>query len=469
MLRYLLIRLVWLIPTLLVVSLIAFFISYSSPIDPVQSACGLRSAARDLNQYDRCKARIIQEFHLAKPAFYFSVTSWAFDRELLQITEIKERAGAERLLFEWGDWQRVKSWRQASRIFQTQSAQFSRDSLSSSSLVKYLEAHNQSQTLLQKPSPKVITATLALLKEMYAAPGLESLQQDLAGLTKQWETLSQSPPRWRSYLPRFQGYGWDNQYHHWISGLLTELDFGKRIQREASISQDIGRLFWITASLTLGSTFLIFLIGIPLGMLAATRRDTWMDRGLAVLLFAFRAVPEFWLGTILLMLFANADIPALHWFKSSVNISHPNPIDNLLKYVLPLIAYTYGSLAVVSRTVRVSLLDTLQEDFIRTARVKGLSEKRVLYRHALRNALLPMITLLGGLLPALLGGAIVLETVFDIPGMGNEIFGAMLANDRPFLLAIFSLIGFLTVLGYLVTDLLYAWLDPRIRLGGTRS
>ncbi|MEL6843279.1 MAG: ABC transporter permease, partial [Bacteroidota bacterium] len=116
-------------------------------------------------------------------------------------------------------------------------------------------------------------------------------------------------------------------------------------------------------------------------------------------------------------------------------------------------------------TVRSNMLEQLNSDYVRTARAKGLSYKRVVYRHALRNALIPLISIFSGLLPAMVGGALILETVFGIPGMGRELFVAIKANDAPLLLAMFSLLGFLTMLGYLLTDFIYQWADPRIRLG----
>lgn len=472
MLRYLLIRLTWMIPTMGAVSLLAFFISHRSPIDPIATACDDPLGVSDFRRYTRCREAAIREYHLDKPAFYVSLTDWADPGDLYLIVQPQERQAAERMLFELGDWERVEQWRVAVADFQQRNDTFRPDTsgLPEATKIQILtqlrEAQYRVPDLSRKGKPASLQITLDILAGMYGSTqALQPLAAARDQLDKLLVELQAAPSRWRCYLPWLHWQGFDNQYHIWLTGVLTRLDFGKRIEKGAEISREIGNLFWTTAMMALLSTIFVFVIGIPLGMWAAIKRDTWIDRALAVVLFSFRALPEFWLATVLLMIFANPDIAWLNWFKSSVNVSHPNPVDNVLKYVLPLVAYTYGSLAIVSRTVRVSLLDTFHEDYIQTARAKGLSERVVLFKHALRNALLPMVTLLGGLLPALLSGAVVLETVFEIPGMGREIFSAMTQNDMPFLLAIFTLMGFLTMLGYLIADLLYAWLDPRIRFG----
>jgi peptide/nickel transport system permease protein len=469
MTSYLLKRLVLMIPTMLVVSLLAFFISHGSPIDPIgDQECGNPFNVENFAIYQACREQKIRDYHLDKPAFYFQLTSWANPGDLHLRVEPSKRAALERLLHQNGNWELVRKWELAVQHFISLQARFVPDTQLVSPLqINSVKAiHGRAfNTLRNLPHQGRLESIKGVLRELgigyqehLAFGELEKERQNLLSLVEELEGNTQ---RWKNYLPRFYWYGLDNQYHIWLSGVLRRGDFGKRIFRNREISAEIGELFGQTAVMALLGTFCIFLIGIPWGILTARKRDGAGDRISAVVLFAFRALPEFWLGTVLLMLLANPDF--LNIFPSSFNLSYPNPLDNVLKYVLPLVAYSYGSLALVSRTVRTSMLETLNEDYVRTARVKGLSEKTVLYRHALRNALLPMITLSASLFPALLSGAVILETVFEIPGMGREIFAAMNMNDMPFLLAIFTLMGFLTMMGYLVADLLYAWLDPRIR------
>jgi peptide/nickel transport system permease protein len=172
----------------------------------------------------------------------------------------------------------------------------------------------------------------------------------------------------------------------------------------------------------------------------------------------------------LLITFANPDV--LHWFPASgvkpasaypINTSFFEKVKLSLPYlVLPTIAYTYSSLAFLSRLTRGSMLEILQQDYIRTARAKGLSERVVVYKHAFRNALLPIITVFANILPAALGGSVILESIFSIPGMGRETFNAIQNQDYPMIVGVFTLTGVLTLIGYLLSDLLYVAVDPRI-------
>jgi peptide/nickel transport system permease protein len=209
-----------------------------------------------------------------------------------------------------------------------------------------------------------------------------------------------------------------------------------------------------------------------LGIYAAYKKDQKFDRISSVLVFMLYSLPGYFVGTILLYWFANPD--NFVWFPiggvkdASIyqenwsvfqKISHQAPY-----FVLPLITYTYSSFAFISRMIRGSMVEVLQQDYIRTARAKGLSEKRVILVHALRNSLLPIITMIADIFPAALGGSVILETIFSIPGLGLEIYTAVISTDIPMIVAVFTLTGLLTVVGYLVSDILYAIVDPRITI-----
>ena len=142
-------------------------------------------------------------------------------------------------------------------------------------------------------------------------------------------------------------------------------------------------------------------------------------------------------------------------------LAHQSPY-----FVLTIITYTYSSFAFISRIMKVSVLEVLGMDYIKTARAKGLTEYQVITRHALKNSLLPIVTLFADIFPAALGGSVILETIFSIPGMGFEIYNAVVATDIPMIVAVFTLTGVLTVIGYLFSDFLYAIVDPRIRYNG---
>ncbi|MGB1319029.1 MAG: ABC transporter permease, partial [Flavobacteriales bacterium] len=209
---------------------------------------------------------------------------------------------------------------------------------------------------------------------------------------------------------------------------------------------------------------------IPLGIKAAVKKDSRFDRITTVILFILYSVPSFWLATLLLMTFANPDV--LHWFPASGVepvrgfAADASFLDRWIArapyLVLSLISYTYSSFAFLSRTMRVSMLEIVNQDYIRTARAKGLSEGKVIYKHALRNALLPIITVFANIFPVAIGGSVILEVIFTIPGMGGEVFNAIVNQNYPMIITVLTITGVLTLVGYLISDILYAVVDPRI-------
>ncbi len=213
-------------------------------------------------------------------------------------------------------------------------------------------------------------------------------------------------------------------------------------------------------------------MSVPLGIYSAYKKDSPQDRTASVVLFILYSLPSFFVGTLLLFWFSNPD--NLYWFPES-GIQNPITWDENWKWyelqalkhrmpylVLPLITYTYGSFAFLSRIMRIGMIEVVGQDYIRTARAKGLSEKVVILKHALRNSLLPIITVFAAVFPVSVGGSIIIEYIFTIPGMGLEIFNAIQNQDYPMIITFFTLAGFLTMVGYLVSDILYAVVDPRI-------
>ena len=221
---------------------------------------------------------------------------------------------------------------------------------------------------------------------------------------------------------------------------------------------------------TLLSVILAYLISIPIAIKAAEKPHSSFDNWSSIALFSLYSLPSFFLATLLLMTFSNPDV--LPWLPASGLMPSSGIPENTgfwqriqiqaPYFILPLICYTYSSLAFLSRSMRSALLENLNLDYIRTARAKGLSERVVLYKHAFKNALLPMITLFANVFPYAIGGSVVLESIFTLPGMGLETYTAIQNQDYPVLVAVFTLTGCLALLGTLLSDILYAWVDPRI-------
>jgi peptide/nickel transport system permease protein len=203
----------------------------------------------------------------------------------------------------------------------------------------------------------------------------------------------------------------------------------------------------------------------------------WFDKISGWLVFSFWSIPSFFTGTLLLVFFSNPDF--LDWFPTG-GVKDPSLFDpswpvwkrifHYLPYlVLPSATYTLTALAFLSRQVRAGVQVEMQKDYIRTARAKGVSENKIVTRHAFRNSLIPLITILGQYLPAVFGGSVIIETIFSIPGMGFEIYESIISNDYPMIVTVFTLFGFMTMLGYLLSDIGYALADPRIRFTGKKS
>jgi len=259
-----------------------------------------------------------------------------------------------------------------------------------------------------------------------------------------------------------------NQYHLWMSDLL-KLDFGKSFQDNRPVLEKIWERIPVTLYMSLASVILSYLIAIPLGIYSATHTFSKVDKTVTVILFILYSLPTFWIGTMAIIFFGGGDF--LDWFPNaglhSMDYSPGDPffsrtLDLGWHLILPIMATTYTSFAYLSRQMRASMLEVVRQDYIRTARAKGISERWVVYKHALRNSLIPIITILAGLLPALVGGSIIIETIFSIPGIGQLAFQALSARDYPVLLAEFTLSAVLTMGGILLADILYSVVDPRI-------
>lgn len=251
------------------------------------------------------------------------------------------------------------------------------------------------------------------------------------------------------------------QYLHWFAGAVR-LDFGESIFIGQPVTEALLDRAQPTLLLTLYALTIQVLIGIPFGVLAAVRHNSFIDRILMVLSISGAAIPSFFLGIMLILFFA----VRLHWLPSGGFVSIvDDPAGHFKSMFLPAFALGFTSAGLLARLVRSSMLDVLQEDYIRTAKAKGLPERLMVVRHALRNALIPAITVIGYSLGGLLGGAVVTETVFTIPGMGRLVVQSVARRDFPIIQGAILLIATFHVLANLLVDVLYVYIDPRVRYG----
>ena len=251
-------------------------------------------------------------------------------------------------------------------------------------------------------------------------------------------------------------YGLDKplweQYLTWISGVV-KLDFGQSFQHpDESVTQLIARTWPVTVHLGLMALALAFGIGIPLGIIAAYKQNTWIDY-VATLFSVFGFVtPHFVWGIFFILIFSLT----LKWFPTG-------GWDEPKQWVMPVVAYSLAPLAVIARYTRASVIEAIRSDYVRTARAKGLRERTIMTRHVLRNALIPMLTVFGPIIPDLITGSIFIEAIFRVPGLGKFWVTSTFERDYPMIIGLTVFFALLIGLTYLITDILYLYIDPRIK------
>jgi len=269
-------------------------------------------------------------------------------------------------------------------------------------------------------------------------------------------------------------YGLDEpvhvQYVNWLSRIVR-LDFGRSMSGDhRPVWDKIKERLPLTLSINIISMILILGLSIPIGVYSALYQDSWFDRTMTVLVFIGFAVPGFWLA-LLLMLWLGIYLP-LFPISGLTSLGFEQMgfwgkcWDLARHLTLPVFVFTITGLAGMSRYMRTSMLEVLRQDYILTARAKGLPMRRVVFKHALKNALLPVITILGLSIPTLIGGSVIIESVFALPGLGQLFYKAVMARDYPLVMGNLVLGAFLTLAGNLLADFAYSLADPRIRIKG---
>lgn len=309
--------------------------------------------------------------------------------------------------------------------------------------------------------PLMIGISLVSFLVIHLAPGEPSVIQGEMGKRSTAELRQQFR----------EIYGLDKplhvQYVDWL-GRMVRLDFGRSMTTDRQpVLDKIAEKLPVTILLNVVTLVVIFLVSIPLGVAAATHQGKLFDRVSTVAVFVGFATPSFWLALILMLVFG----VWTGWLPISglTSLYHDSlsplgkVVDVARHLVLPVIALTFGAFAYQSRIIRGSMLEVIRQDFITTARAKGLSENKVIYKHALRNALLPMVTILGLSLPELIGGSVIMETIFALPGMGRLFYSSVMMRDYTTIMGVLTIGALLTLIGNLLADLLYTVVDPRIR------
>lgn len=485
MIRFTLNRLLVFIPMLVMISILAFVVSVSSPGDPINRLLsgnqGESADAKNGNpNLETDKKALRHQLGLDLPVFYISIHTLADIDTIHRFEQLNEHAFMQGLARESGRPELVVQWihqvHLTSAILDSlkpdtiqNTSSFQSNLVASKNLFESL-CISQTRTSMdaKQDSISLLLGSSALFSDAKVS-WEKSIQ-----IAEQLKTEKQSYKKW---IPRICWNGLQNQYHRWMFGDGEERkgiirgDFGLSFRDRQPISDCILPRFKWTLSIASISIFLAFFIGIPTGVITGSKVGSSFNRMHRIIAFAMLSLPGFFVATGLLVLFSNPDI--LDWFPSSgvkdlstfdPNWSFGKRVQHYAPYlILPIFCFTYASAAFVSIQVRNSIREQMKQDYIRTARAKGISETRILIHHALRNSLSPIITLFGQSLPMLFGGSVIIESIFSIPGMGLEIYESVINYDYPMIVALFTIIGLLTMLGNLISDILYAWTDPRVR------
>lgn len=466
MTAYLLRRLLFFIPTLFLITLFSFLISQSAPGDPVEQmlvgragAGGDQLAERQASMQAYMEKR--RELGLDLPVFYFAFAPLAEPETLHRIPQVPVQDALRRMVYKFGNWEAIQ---EAYHAYLRLDSAFFATASDTSWGEKRTEARAILTLLPQEKNYDELRYRLRQLEGLLI-PALRPYYEHLVQAVNALPTRAQI---WKVYIPSIHWYGTNNQYHRWLMGLLQG-DFGISYQDKRPIAQKLGEAVRWSLVINLISIVLAYLIAIPLGVTSAVHRGSLRDRSISLTLFMLYSLPSFWVGTMAIVFLCGGDYLGIFppgGVQSTEHSADWSLIERLADWtyhlILPVIVYTYGSLAFLSRQMRTALLETIQQDYIRTARAKGLPQRLVIWKHAFRNSLIPIITLLASVFPSMISGSVILETIFSIPGMGFLSYGAMVARDYPTIIAVFTIGAVLTLIGILVADVLYAVVDPRI-------
>lgn len=474
---YILQRLIWFIPGLFIVSLLAFAISVNTPGDPidVMLASEPEKESDDPTIENNLRNQWRSRLGLDLPLFYFSLTSLSTPNATLSSTLTKEEEAAmKKLAFTSGN---AANSRLLHMSFDAMWDVLAADTgrIQEKTREQALVRINSLKTADSKEKIEGLMGEIRKLNILDPQFNRKFIESDK--LFRKWRIEKSA---WRSWVPSLRFHP-DNRYHRWLWGDpfgyskgVMRGDFGISLHTKQPISKTILSGFKWSAFLAITSVLIAFLISIPLGVWAGARPGSWFDTIVQFKLFLLYCIPSFWMGTLLLVLFANPDVLPL--FPAS-GISPAGGLSQGMSFLekciatipylaLPLICYTYASLAFTTRIIRSAVRENMMQDHILTAKAKGLPLPKIAFKHAFRNALLPAITVFTEVFPMAIGGSVIIETIFTIPGLGYETVNAVFTRDYPMIVAVCALTVVFTMTGNLLADLLYGLADPRVKLKG---
>ncbi|MBK9106273.1 MAG: ABC transporter permease [Saprospiraceae bacterium] len=469
MIRSLLKRLVRALFLLGVISIIAFCLSKLVPGDEILDYLSIdesrySSSANPL-QHRQAYARVAEKRGLNLPLFYITIAHGYFPDSLYSIIPLDDR-------------QTIKKWAQATRrkdavkqLYHTllSGLEFACPRADTSvvadqfCLAMHETLHTHDLFTAHHNILRLQTLVAANENNDPAYANLVTrLNTDVEQLINTKKDLASS-----EWLPSMYWHGTNNQYHQWMSGFISFAPLTSLIDGRDAWGKIFDALKW-TLLLNGLAFVLAILLGVAIGVWSGTHDGSKIERLINLKLFALYALPSFWLATLFIYFLSSGEwlsiLPAggLGSYQGGGHFLEKSGI--LLKHlILPVLCLSLGSLAYVSRQMKQSVLLQLRQPYVLSLRTMGVSEKTIIHKHVFRNALFPMITLIGGALPALLSGSLIIEVIFSIPGMGRLMYTSLMARDWPVVFPILMFGATITVLSYILTDVIYKWADPRVK------
>jgi len=487
MFKYIAKRVAYFIPTLLIISLITFGLSKITPGDPVKLALGNRDSGGDAGQAlekmasEKAYYEKAENLGLNLPTFYFALTSSAQPDTMHKFVKKVDKETLGDLISQYGNWKEISAY--YSQLKDIEYSLF--DVVVDNTIFENMKEIKQKIQLLYMTSDDMdITNHInILLKNTEGKPRLNSVYIKTQKLQTLYNEMKERATPYQNYTPSLKWYGATNQYHKWLFGDAPWLfgdakpgqtrgflrgDFGQSYLDSRPIASKLKDAIPWTLLMNILSLLIFYSISIPVGVFSATSKGTRKDRFTTVFLFVLYSLPSFWVAT-LLVTFITTDEYGLNLFPTyglgevDDDMSFIEVISTRAYHlVLPVFCLVYGGIAYVSRQMRTGMLTTLGQDYIRTARAKGNNEKTVVWKHAFRNSLIPIITIFSGIFPGLIAGSFVIEYIFSIPGMGKLALEALTARDFPMIFTVMMLGAILTLVGNLIADIMYSLVDPRI-------
>lgn len=476
MLKYTVKRILFFIPAVFFISVLSFMLIRAVPGDTVDfiiRSSTDETANRDSPENFKKKYREkAAELGTSLPAFYISLGQFSKPKELAYEWNPVRKEICEKLIDQTGNADASLAWYNQLERMDNAIQKFGSRSKDPQAVI---DAGRISQAMLYSADRMELNAKLDELSFI--------LETDSAhkAYTRQWiidsrqalEKLETAQTNWKNYIPVLHFHA-QSAYGIWLWGNgknqkgILRGDFGNSILDGKPVSSSMGERLGLTLLLSLISVILSYLIAVPLGLISAVYQGTFIEKGISTLTFLLFALPSFWVAGLSIIWLAGGD--GLDWFSpygageivpgmSLAEILH----ERWKHFALPIFAWTYGGIAFITQQTKTAVLENMGQLFTRSAIARGLPFKTILFKHVLPNSLRPLITMLANILPGLIGGSVILETIFSLPGLGEWAYRAFLYRDFPVIMAVLFWSSLLTLSGYLISDILLAFTDPKIR------